>query len=135
MTASTLTMRRKADRESVARQFLDVAAKFGATVERRDEDASPGYSGAVISLSFTLNGVGAQVTISDLHERHGWPGGLISWFNTEFPARLFASGFCAAIGDNKGYPHHKATSSDRWDILAARMQAGLRHAAKGTAFQ
>ena len=139
----------KAGRAAIVKQFLDVATKFGATVERRDESAHPGYSGAGTYLNFTLNGVGASVGVSDLHERHGQEGGLISWFNHQPPgewskrfARLghgvhyFTPGFNAAVGEHgkSARPHHKATSCGSWDMLAARLQAGLRHAANGTAF-
>jgi hypothetical protein len=70
-----------------------------------------------------------------LHERHGFNGALISWHNTEYPVRCFSKGFNHAVGDSGlARPHHKATSSAQWDLLAARLQAGLRHAFNGTAF-
>jgi hypothetical protein len=126
---------RKADRIAIAAAFREVADKFGATVEQREESPNPGYCGAGIFMSFTLNGVGAQVSIDDLHERHGMAGALISWYNTDYPVRDFAPGFNTAVGDNSHFsrPHHKATSIGSWDVLAARLQAGLRHAANGTA--
>ena len=128
----TMNASRKADREAIAASFKAVADKFGAEVLRRDEGPNLGYHGASIYLHFNLHGVGAQVSIDDLH---GGEGGLISWFNTDYPARNFTSGFNAAVGDQgMARPHHKATSSGYWDLLAARLQAGLRHAANKTAF-
>jgi hypothetical protein len=95
-----------------------------------------GYSSAGIDLSFRLNGVGVMLSIDDLH---GPGGGLASWFNDcrEFGAKVrnFSPSFNAAVGDlHHSRPHHKATSYDTWETLAARVQAGLRHAANNTAF-
>jgi hypothetical protein len=126
---------RKADRLAITASFRAVADKFSATVKQREETPNPGCCGAGIFMSFALNGVGAQVSIDDLHERHGSDGGLISWFNTNYPSRHFTSGFNVAVGEHgSARPHHKATSIGSWDMLAARLQAGLRHAANGTVF-
>ena len=126
--------RTKAGRAAIVASLLAVADKFGATVERRDEPAMRGY-GAETSLMIRLNGVGALIGVSDLHERHGFNGALISWHNTQYPVRYFSKGFNCAVGDSgSARPHHKATSSAEWDVLAARLQAGLRHAANNTAF-
>ena len=146
--SASMNARRKADRESIARMFVEVAEKFGAVVERRDEPRNPGFSGAGICLSFEMNGVGARVSIDDLH---GGDGGLISWYNERgyirpadgepgfgswrYPVRNFSSRFNVAVGDTVARrPHHKATSIGDWEVLAAYLQAGLRHAANGTAF-
>jgi len=145
---SSLKASRKADRQRIAAEFIRIAERFGATVTQRDEPPHPGYSGAQINLSFKLEGVGAQVSISDLHERHGSPGGLVSWYNEQEPGewqarrtagldgvKHFAPGFNTAVGEMNGSRHHhKATSCGSWDLLAARLQAGLRKAASRTAF-
>jgi hypothetical protein len=137
---------RKKDRESIAAMFQAAADKFGASVERRESPRNPGYSGASIDLTITLNGVGVQVSIDDLHG----PGeGMASWYNARkysppepgypygkaSPCRNFSPSFNVAVGDlSHARPHHKATSYDAWDVLAAKVQAGLRHAANNTAF-
>lgn len=140
-----LNARRKADREQIAAGFVAVAEKMGATIERRDEPAFRGWHGAEIRLGFTLNGVGASVCISDLH---GGEDGLISWFNDYScqprPANgdymalktyRFERSFETAVGSQgSARPHHKATSGGTWDLLAARLQAGLRKARDGLAF-
>jgi hypothetical protein len=129
------TARNAKGRAAIVASLLAVADKFGATVERRDDSAHAGYSGPETVLNIRLNGVGALIGVSDLHERHGFNGALISWHNTEYPPRNFTSGFNCAVGDSgSARPHHKATSSAEWDLLAARLQAGLRHAFNGTAF-
>lgn len=129
-----ISARNAKGRAAIVAQLLAVADKFGATVEQRDESAMAGY-GAETSLTIRLNGVGALIGVSDLHERHGFNGAIISWHNTNYPVRYFSEGFNCAVGDSgSARPHHKATSSAEWDLLAARLQAGLRHAANGTAF-
>lgn len=136
---------RKADREKIAAGFVAVAEKLGAAITRRDETPTPGYCGEGIYLSFSLNGVGAQIDISDLH---GGDYGLISWFNDysaqprpdngeywKLVTHRFERGFEVAVGSSSdARPHHKATSHGPWDILAARLQAGLRKARDGKAF-
>ena len=133
----------KAGRNAIAAQFRQIGLKFGAVITEREE--SPGYaSGAGLSMQFSLGGVGAQLGISDLHERHGgeFAGGLISWYNDQPPgewherrARYFTPGFNSAVGQNNtARPHHKATSCDTWEMLAARLQAGLRKASTGAAY-
>ncbi len=138
---------RKKDREAIAAMFQSVADKFGAKVERRDTPRNPGYSGASIDLTMALNGVGALMSIDDLH---GTGEGMASWYNARAysppepgypfgkasPCRNFSPSFNVAVGENMHAfrPHHKATSYDTWEMLAARVQAGLRHAANNTAF-
>lgn len=123
---------RKADREKIAAGFVAVAEKFGAAITRRDTDPNVGYCGAGIDMTFSLNGVGAMIDIDNLH---GGDNALIHWYNTEYPVRKFESGFTVAVGQIPIYaPHHKATSSGTWDLLAARLQAGLRKARDGKAF-
>ena len=58
---------RKKDRAAIARDFVAIAERFGAAIERREEPRNIGYCGAGICLQFSLNGVGATVSISDLH--------------------------------------------------------------------
>lgn len=133
---TNLTAGRKADRIKIAAEFRRVAEQFGAAVEQSDRTPTIGYSSAGISLSFSLNGVGAQVSVSDLHERCGSDGGLISWYNTDYPARHFTGSFNSAVGEQgSARPHHKATSIGSWDVLAARLQAGFRHAVNWLAFR
>jgi len=67
---------RKADREKIAFALAAIARVHGASIERRDEPANNGYSGAGIVLNFALNGVGAMVDIDNLH---GGTWALISW--------------------------------------------------------
>lgn len=129
-----MSARNMKGRAAIVATLLAVADKFGASVEQRAERKIPGY-GAETLLSVSLNGVGALIGVSDMHERHGFNGALISWHNTEYPCRYFSKSFNCAVGDSgSARPHHKATSSAEWDVLAARLQAGLRHAANGTAF-
>lgn len=137
--------RRAADREKIAAGFVAVAEKFGAAIERRNTTGTAGYCGAGIDMTFRLNGVGASVSIDNLH---GGDYALISWFNDYSaqprPAngeymRLktfnFDRGFVVAVGcEPCPRPHHKATSFGTWDLLAARLQAGLRKARDGLAF-
>ncbi len=130
--SAPLSARRKADRAKIAATFRAVAEKFGAGVEERQEPRNVGYSGAGVRLNIAWAGVGAMIDVDDLH---GGDFALIHWFNTAYPARHFSSAFNVAVGDlSHPRPHHKATSSGTWDMLAARLQAGLRHADKGTAF-
>jgi hypothetical protein len=124
---------RKAEREAIARYFLEIAEKFGATIERRDSPRNVGYCGPSIHLGIRLNGVGASLSIDDLH---GGEYGLISWHNAgpEY-GRDYSIRFNTAVGEfTKLRPHHKATSGDCWGVLAARLQAGLRLASRNEAF-
>ncbi len=127
---------RKKDREQIARNFIAIGERCGATVERRDFPRSAGYSGAGIDLAFKLNGVAAQMSISDLH---GGERGLISWYNDYHEregTRSFSGVFNCAVGDHSQWnrAHHKATSSGDWAKLKECLNAGLYHAAAGTAF-
>lgn len=131
---------RKADREFIARALIGLMGRHGAQVERRDDGPNPGYHGASIALRFSLNGVGAMLDIDNLH---GGDWALISWHNTEYPARNFTSRFCVNVGDlayrvipdRPPRPHHKATSHPRdWYSLAMMLDAGLCLAAGGEAF-
>jgi hypothetical protein len=126
---------RKKDREQIARNFIAIGKRCGATVERRDFPRTAGYSGAGIDLAFKLNGVGAQLSISDLH---GCERGLISWFNDYLErgaTRYFTPAFNAAVDCLvQPRPHHKATSYGFWTRLEILLLGGLSHAAAGTAF-
>jgi hypothetical protein len=125
----------KADRERIAASLIAAATKHGATVERCDEGRNVGYRGASIALTFRLNGVACQVSVDDLH---GGFEGLAAWFNDyrngDWTTRYFTFGFETVIGQARARPHHKATSYDSWDVLAARISAEFRKAAKGEAF-
>lgn len=124
---------RKADRETIARALIELARARGAQCERRDEGRNLGYHGASIHLLFSLNGVGAMLNIDDLH---GGDWALISWFNTDYPARDFTERFARIVGDRAGRrPHHKATSHPAdWYSLAMFLDGGLCLAARGGAF-
>lgn len=126
--------RRKADREALVLAITAIIQVRGGTVERREKTPTPGYSGAGIDLSISLNGVGAMIGISDLH---GGGFALISWHNTEYPSRNFTSTFCVKVGEFGNHrPHHKATSHPRdWYSLAMFLDAGLYLAARGEAFE
>lgn len=119
------------DRLAIAKQFRTIAERFGADIEERHESKSD-WCSAAIDMTFRLNGVGAMVSIDDLH---GGYESIISWFNTSYPCRDFSAGFFTAIGEPGRGAHHKATSGGTWDMLAARLQAGLRHASRDTAFR
>jgi hypothetical protein len=127
---------RKKDREQIARNFIAIADRCGATVERRDFPRSAGYSGAGIDLAFKLNGVAAQLSISDFHDGDR---GLISWYNDYLErgaTRYFTPAFNAATDaiQDMTYLHHKATSYGSWTRLEILLLGGLSHAAAGTAF-
>jgi hypothetical protein len=130
-----LNASRKADRKRIAAEFIRIAQKFDAEVLIRNEPANPGYSGRGTHFSARLNGVGVTCSIDNLH---GGEEDLLSWFNDYHagqPVRDFSLRFNTAVGEQgHGRPHHKATSGGNWDLLAARLQAGLRHAANSTAF-
>ena len=126
----------KAQREKIAKRFTDIAAGYGATVERRDRDAIGGYR-ASVDLLVRLNGVGGILSIGDLHDRGA--AGLISWHNDyssgRAAARDFSSAFnCAARDYAATRPHHKATSYGDWDKLTSIFSDCLKLAAAGEAF-
>jgi hypothetical protein len=128
---------RKTDRDILARVLIDIAAKHGAQIERRDEPRNAGFHGAGIHLTFSLNGVGAMLDIDDLH---GGDWALIHWFNSykgvSSPARYYSSRFNRCVGaTSSGRPHHKATSHPGdWYSVAIALDAGLLLAARGEAF-
>lgn len=150
-TVAPLRAGNKAGREAIARILIAIGELHGATVERKDEPRHAGYHSGEIDLTFTLGGVGANIGVSDLHERHGSQGAMISWYNhrelsaptTErplgdwlTPSRKFSGVFTLAV---KAYstwpgPHHKATTVGDWQRLADCLDAGLRCAAEGCAF-
>lgn len=125
---------RKADRQYIAAALLLLADKHGAEVERINTPRNPGYSGAGIDLKFELGGVGARVSIDDLH---GGDHAIISWFNTHYPARNFTTRFCVCVGEHgRSRPHHKATSCPAdWFSLAMFLEGGLMLAARGEALE
>lgn len=137
ITARTLYNRLDAghrfDRRRIADYLLHIGAMRGALVEQRDEPAVKGFGGASIRLNFSSNGVGAMLGLDNLH---GGKYALISWYNTQYPARLFTTRFCVCAGALPvGRPHHKATThpSD-WYSLAIFLDGGLLLAARGEAF-
>lgn len=131
-----LNARRKADREAIAAVLVGIAERHGAKIERRDEPAFRGWHGQSIEFRFELNGVGASVDVNDLH---GGDHDIISWYN-EWPldnwqCHDFRSGFVLDVKGGWQRPHHKATSCPRdWQGVADALDAGLAHAAAGTAF-
>jgi hypothetical protein len=135
-----LNASRKADRIRLANLLQRLGEYYGATVERRDKEANPGWRGQSIDLTFSLNGVGAKsrlaiCTVEIMQSFHGI---------TTIRATLAAS---AAISlapsmspwaiSRHGRPHHKATSCPRnsWFGLASRLSAGLSTALNGQAFR
>lgn len=135
----SLNASRKADRIRLANLLQRLGEYYGATVERRDKEANPGWRGQSIDLTFSLNGVGAMVSISNLH---GGDHAIISWYNDYSgdvgrKCRDFTSTFNGAVGDlGHGRPHHKATTCpNSWSALAARLSAGLSTAVNGQAFR
>ncbi len=129
----------KKQRETVARDFIAIAEKHDAAIERRDEGRNPGYHGPSIHLDFCLNGCGVMVNIDDLH---GGDGALLHWYSTDAvwtdgsytPPRNYTPTFNAAVGDHRQWrPHSKATSNGTWEQLARYIDAGLAMAAAGTA--
>lgn len=131
---------RKPDREALALAFTTIANAHGAEVERADVPAHVGWCGAGIDLRFKLAGVGASLSIDNLH---GGATGLISWYNVRTPGRKtcnFSVRFALKVGDGGairgGRPHHKATScGGGWYELALALDAGLLLAASGDAFE
>lgn len=127
---------RKKDREQIARNFIAIAERCGATVERYDYPRTLGLRGASIDLTFRLNGVGAQLSVSGLH---GGERGLISWYNdyrARAVTRCFAPAFNTATEAMRDVTrlHHKATSTGPWARLEMLLLGGLSHAAAGTAY-
>lgn len=124
---------RAPEREVLAMAFTLLAEARGATVERRDSEATPGFSGKGIDLLISLNGVGAMVDIDNLH---GGMFALIHWYNSECRARTFSPRFCVTTGGREPYRmHHKATSFPAdWYSLAMFLDGGLLLAARGEAF-
>ena len=127
---------RKKDREQIARNFIAIAERCGATFERYDYPRSTGRRGASIDLTFRLNGVGARLAISNLH---GGDRGLISWYNDYLErgaTRYFSPAFNTATDAMRDATqrHHKATSTGPWARLEMTLLGGLSHAAAGTAF-
>lgn len=130
--------RRKADRSAIFDAYFRIGQKHGATISCRQKERNPGFCGAGIHMEFARNGVGAMVTIYDLH---GGEGGLVSWFNDysggRTPCRDFSNAMFAAAGDYKSgkIGRHKATSCGTWAELAERLDRGLALAAAGEAFE
>lgn len=124
---------RKPEREVLAMAFTMLAEVRGATVERKESEATPGFSGKGIDLRISLNGVGAMIDIDNIH---GGMFALIHWHNSECRARTFSPRFCVATGGREPYRmHHKATSFPAdWFSLAMYLDGGLHLAAKLEAF-
>lgn len=124
---------RKPEREVLVMAFTMLAEARGATVERKESEATPGFSGKGIDLRISLNGVGAMVDIDNIH---GGMFALIHWHNSECRARTFSPRFCVAVGSPNGdRRHHKATSFPAdWFSLAMFLDGGLLLAARGEAF-
>lgn len=133
-TFNALNASRKADREDIAWRICAIVERHGATVERRDDPPTRGYSGASICLRFTLNGLGAMIDIDNLH---GGAWSLVSWYPATFPTRNLSARFMRHVALTPfARPHHKATSHPRdWYSLAMFLDAGLCLAARGEAFE
>lgn len=127
---------RKTEREVLTLAFETIARAHGATVDRRDRPAVPGYDGQGIDLRIALKGVGANVSFSNLH---GGYRALISWYNDYEPGnrttRDFSGAFRAAVRSYSSGTGHKATTiADNWHRLAMALDGGLLVAAAGEAF-
>ena len=126
---------RKADRIKIAAALEAIAWHHGAETSAEDSPPNKGLCGASIGIRITLKGVGALISIDDLHERHGSQGGLVHWYNAVHPARKFTHTFNGAVGDYGQYKaHHKATSIGSWARIAGFVDRGLALAAADDAF-
>lgn len=128
---------RKVDREQLALALDAIATVHGAKIERRDDRPNPGYRGCSIYLRITLNGVGASVSLDNLH---GGSLALIHWYNDYGDGgrecRDLTSRFASAVRASSGRSPHKATSCcDDWHALATALDRGLCLAARGEAFE
>lgn len=127
---------RKAEREVLALVLTTIASAHRATIERRIEPRHPGYHSGSIGLRIALNGVGANVDISNIH---GGKYALIHWYNDYSDGRNtrdFSGRFRAETAAYGGGSSHKATSGGNdWNALAMSLDAGLRLAARGEAFE
>lgn len=150
-TIAPMRAHNKTGREAIARILIAIGELHGAKVERKDEPRHAGYHSGEIDLTFTLGGVGANIGVSDLHERHGSQGAMISWYNHrelsdptpghpfgewKTPTRYFSPTFEKAVRSYSTWPrpHHKATTVGDWQRLADCLDAGLRCAAEDCAF-
>ena len=146
-TLRTASARTKAGRKAITAALIAIGERHGATVTTREEAPNPGWRGAGTTLTFTLAGVGALVSVSDLHERSGMPCSVLSWYNdytdqqargthyTKWRTYNFAPAFNCAVGELGKYrPHHKATSVGEWHDIARALDRGLELAASGKAF-
>jgi hypothetical protein len=126
---------RKADREVVAAALIAIAEAHGAKVERKESGGCLGFCGNGIDLRFSLNGVGAMISIDNLH---GGRFAIISWFGDgPVRGRNFSKRFSQCVGDYVvgQHPHHKASSVPAdWYSAAMFIDAGLMLAARGEAF-
>ena len=138
-TLRTASARTKAGRKAITAALIAIGERHGATLTTREEDANPGWRGAGTTLTFMLAGVGALVSVSDLHERSGMRGAVLSWYkdysDPQTRGRDFAPAFNCAVGELGKYrPHHKATSVGEWHDIARALDRGLELAASGKAF-
>ena len=146
-TLRTASARTKAGRKAITAALIAIGERHGATVTTREEAPNPGWRGAGTTLTFTLAGVGALVSVNDLHERSGMRGSVLSWHNdytdqqageghfSEWRTYDFTPAFNCAVGDLGRYrPHHKATSIGEWHDIAHALDCGLELAASGRAF-
>lgn len=122
---AALSQARAADREAMAARIGEVAAKFGATVERCKVLVD-----REINLRIRLDGAEVNICFSgDAEGPRGW-GFLGHWVCA--PGRKFRAGFQSVASF---YPHHKATTTAaKFDVFAALIQNGLRQVAAGRAF-
>lgn len=124
-----LRMTRKADRETAARIFSDVAEKYGATVKRWERDRR-------ISLSITAP-CGATASICfDGDSRNAVP--LISWVASHGVGNCFSGAFTVAAGGDltRSVAHHKETTLESsLKRTAYAMDRGLECLADGEAFE
>lgn len=121
-------------RLAIARGLRFVAGIHGANVLQQPTEAVGGVVGEGVSMSFSLNGVGAFCSIDSLF---AGKTSVLSWHYTGWPLRNFTTAFCEAIGSPQQFgPYHKATSAPLdWYSLAKLLDAGLCLAARGEALE
>lgn len=119
-----LSQTRAADRNKMADRLAEIAAKFGAEVERDDHRLDPHELYLCIKLP------GASVSMGLRPAAEGPRGfGLIGHWVCE-PGYLFSTEFSRGAR-----PHHKATTfEDDFEVFAALIQSGLRRVSKRTVF-
>ena len=128
------TTKTKQNRAQILQELTAIAERFGAEITI-DEWKTAGGKDCGCGMMVRLNGVTASIAIvSEIDPEIG----SIDWVadRTE-PGKALARRFQIAVGDYDHTPNRriiKANTTAPWALLAAHLQAGLRHLSKGTAF-